>query len=73
MEPIVAAAASGMERLVDILFTVAEAGLNRVPYKNKVRELEAKGATADEISDALQEMRHAQDAATDAKIDAMEG
>ena len=57
-------------KILDVALTLFVAGLNRADIVNKVREMEATGATPDEITDALQNMRQQSEAHAQAKIDA---
>jgi len=61
--------AVGVAKLADLVFTLALAGLERIPVVEKVREMEEKGASPDEITDALQEMRKASEAVAQKKVD----
>lgn len=68
-----AAASEGAARLVDFIFTVARAGVERGPYVDKARAMAAEGKSFDEITDSLQALRQEQDKGTQKKIDAMPG
>ena len=63
-------AAAGFAKLVDVLFTVALAGFERAPLIAKAREMEAAGATVDEITDALRAMTIGSEETAQRKIDA---
>jgi len=62
----------GVWKLVDMAFTLALAGLERQPIVDHVRKREEEGATPDEITDELQQMRQASEAETQKKIDAVQ-
>lgn len=66
-------AAVGIARLVDFAFTALEAGIARGPIVEKVREMEASGATPEEITEALQAMRQASEKEAQDKIDQLPG
>lgn len=65
-----AAGAVAVARLVDLVFTLAEAGLARGPYVDKARTMAEAGASPDEITDALQALRQQSEKDAQAKIDA---
>jgi len=58
-------------KIVDMAFTLLEAGIARQPIVEEIRKMESAGATPDEMTDALQAMRQSQEAKTQAKIDKM--
>ena len=68
MDPI---AVAGVARLLDFAFTAVLAGIERSAIVNKVREMEAAGASMDDITDALQAMRKQAEVEAQAKIDAL--
>jgi membrane protease subunit (stomatin/prohibitin family) len=57
-------------KLLDLGFTLALAGIERMGAVEKARSMEAAGASADEITDALQKMRQDSEKAAQAKVDA---
>lgn len=59
----------GIAKLVDFAFTAALAGLERGPIVAKVREMEARGATPDEITDELQKGRQESEVQAQAQVD----
>ena len=63
-------AAAGVAKLLDVLFTLALAGFERAPLVAKAREMEAAGATMDEITDALRAMTIGAEETAQGKIDA---
>jgi len=69
MSSIIAEAA--IAKILDIGITLVLAGMERQPIVDKVREMEVSGATADQITDALQAMRQQSEKDAQAKIDAM--
>ena len=56
-------------KLIDAALTAASVGLEREAILGKVTELQAKGATPDEIADALVGMRNDSINAAQAKLD----
>ena len=62
-------AAIGVAKLLDFAFTVWLAGIEREAIVTKVQEMEAAGASMDEVTDALQAMRKQAEADAQAKID----
>jgi hypothetical protein len=66
MDPI---ATAGVAKLLDFAFTAWLAGIERDAIRNKVQEMEASGASMDEITDALQAMRVQSEVDAQAKID----
>lgn len=70
MDPVTAAVAErGIARLADYLFTAALAGLAREPIIDKVRKMEADGATPDQITDTLQADRQQSEIDAQRQID----
>jgi len=65
------AAEIAVAKIVDLALTAFMAGIERQPIVEEIRKMEAAGATPDEMTDALQAMRQAQEAKTQAKIDQM--
>jgi len=57
-------------KLLDMGFTLALAGIERVAAVEKARAMEEAGASADEITDALQKMRQESETAAQRKVDA---
>jgi len=57
-------------KILDLGITMVLAGMERQPIVDKVREMEVAGATADQITDALQAMRQQSEKDAQAKIDA---
>jgi len=58
-------------KIVDLALTAFMAGIERQAIVEDLRKMEAAGATPDEMTDALQAMRQAQEAKTQAKINQM--
>lgn len=61
---------TGAAKIVDVAITLALAGLERASVVEKVRQMEDEGASADQITDALQAMRRQSEQDAQAKIDA---
>lgn len=66
-----AAAAEGIAKLIDLAFTLAEAGLARGPVVEMVQAKEAAGATPEQISEALEEMRKQAETDADAAVEGL--
>lgn len=64
-----AIATVGVAKLLDFAFTAWLAGIERDAIVTKVREMEEKGATPDEMTDAIQVMRTQSEKDAQAKID----
>ena len=62
---------AGAAKLVDLAFTMIEAGLERAPIVDLVRKRELEGATLDQITDELQTMRQQSERDTQADINKM--
>jgi len=62
--------AIALAKFLDLGFTLALAGIERVAAVEKARTMEEAGASPDEITDALQAMRKESEAAAQRKVDA---
>lgn len=59
----------GVAKLLDFAFTAWLAGIERDAIRNRVQEMEAAGASMDQITDALEAMRVKSEVDAQAKID----
>lgn len=60
--------ATGYAKVADMVFTLALAGFEREPIVTIVRDMEAAGARPDEITEALQTLRHSEESKLETRL-----